>query len=132
MRYLASGKLRRDDDGFQTAPHLKGRFFERVGMVLRGAVSATIPFCILPLGTANNCAKSLGQMHTLESIVLALKSERIKKLDVGMVTSSTGDRIFLESIGIGLLAESMIEMLALEKKNRFKIRLSSEERLTLA
>jgi diacylglycerol kinase (ATP) len=71
-------------------------------------------------------------MHTLESIVLALKSGRIKKLDVGMVTSSTGDRIFLESIGIGLLAESMIEMRALEKKNRFKIRLSSEERLTLA
>ena len=37
-----------------------------------------IPFCILPLGTANNCARSLGQMHTVESIIAGLRSERIK------------------------------------------------------
>ena len=47
-----------------------------------------IPFCILPLGTANNCAKSLGQMHTVESIIAGLRSERIKQLDLGIVTSS--------------------------------------------
>jgi diacylglycerol kinase (ATP) len=89
----------------------------------------TIPFCILPLGTANNCAKSLGQMHTVESIVSGLRSERIKKLDLGIVSSSGGHRIFIESVGIGLLAESMSEMRALEEKNKSKIRLSPEERL---
>jgi hypothetical protein len=29
MRYLASGKLRRDDDGFQTAPPFEGSLFRK-------------------------------------------------------------------------------------------------------
>ncbi|MGA8655563.1 MAG: diacylglycerol kinase family protein [Chthoniobacterales bacterium] len=82
------------------------------------------PFCILPLDTANNCARSLGQMNTVESIISGLKSESIKKLDLGVVTSSDGHRMFIESIGIGLLADSMSEIHALEKKQKSKIRLA--------
>jgi diacylglycerol kinase family enzyme len=87
------------------------------------------PFCILPLGTANNCARSLGQLNTVESIISSLKSESIKKLDLGVVTSSAGHRMFIESIGIGLLADSMSEIRALEKKQKSKIRLAPEDRL---
>jgi hypothetical protein len=87
------------------------------------------PFCILPQGTANNCARSLGQLNTVERVISGLKSERIKKLDLGVVTSSTGHRMFIESIGIGLLAESMSEMRALEKQKKSKIRMAPEERL---
>ena len=76
-----------------------------------------IPFCVLPLGTANNCARSLGQMHTVESIVAGLRSERIKQLDLGILTSSAGHRIFIEAIGIGLLAELMSNMRTLKKRN---------------
>src|SRR5207249_4846414 len=64
-----------------------------------------IPFCILPLGTANNCAQSLGQIHTVESIIAGLRSERTKQLDLGIVTNPEGHRIFIESFGIGLLPE---------------------------
>jgi diacylglycerol kinase family enzyme len=88
-----------------------------------------IPFCILPLGTANNCARSLGQMHTIESVIAGLRSERIKQLDVGMLTSSAGRRIFIEALGIGLLAEFMGEMRVLHKKKKSRSRRSPEERL---
>jgi diacylglycerol kinase (ATP) len=89
-----------------------------------------IPFCILPLGTANNCARSLGQMHTIETIIGCLRSERTKLLDLGIVTNSEGHRIFIEAFGIGLLPEFMREMRNLEKKKESKNRLSAEYRLT--
>jgi diacylglycerol kinase (ATP) len=89
-----------------------------------------IPFCILPLGTANNCARSLGQMHTVESIISRLHLASIKKLDLGIVTSTAGHRIFIESVGVGLLAMFMSEMRNLEKKKRSRIRLTPEQRLT--
>jgi diacylglycerol kinase (ATP) len=88
-----------------------------------------IPFCILPLGTANNCARSLGQMHTAEAVISRLHSAPIKKLDLGIVTSSAGHRIFIESVGVGLLAMFMSEMRLLEKKKKSRMRLSPEKRL---
>ena len=88
-----------------------------------------IPFCILPLGTANNCARSLGQMHTVESILPRLHSAPIKSLDLGIVTSTAGHRIFIESVGVGLLAMFMSEMRTLEKKKRSRMRLTPEQRL---
>jgi diacylglycerol kinase family enzyme len=91
-----------------------------------------IPFCILPLGTANNCARSLGQMPTVETIISRLHSAPIKKLDLGIVTSSAGHRIFIESVGIGLLAMFMSEMRILEKKKRSRMRLTPEKRLNEA
>jgi diacylglycerol kinase family enzyme len=91
-----------------------------------------IPFCILPLGTANNCARSLGQMHTVESIIAGMKSERIKQLDLGIMTTPAGHCIFIEAVGIGLLAEFMSEMRAFDRKKKSRIRLSPEERLTKA
>jgi diacylglycerol kinase (ATP) len=91
-----------------------------------------IPFCILPLGTANNCARSLGQLHSVERIIDRLRNAPIKKLDLGIVTSSAGHRVFVESVGIGLLAKSMSKMHGLEKKNRSRTKLTPEERLSEA
>jgi diacylglycerol kinase (ATP) len=103
-----------------------------VGRLAPWLAAMSIPFCILPLGTANNCAKTLGQMHTLESVVSRLHLARIKKLDIGMVISPVGYRIFLESVGVGLLAGFMSEMRAKEKSEKSRTRLSPEERLSLA
>jgi hypothetical protein len=53
-------------------------------------------FCILPLGTANNCARGLGQMHSIETIITQLNSAPIRKIDLGAITSSAGHRFFIE------------------------------------
>jgi diacylglycerol kinase family enzyme len=88
-----------------------------------------IPFCILPLGTANNCAKTLGQTHPIEVLVAKLPSANIKQVDLGIVTTPLGQQVFIESVGIGLLAEFMGEMRMREKKKNSRNRLNPEERL---
>jgi len=100
-----------------------------VGRLAPWLAGGATPFCILPLGTANNCARSLSQMNTLQSVVSGLKSAQIKKLDLGIVTSSDGYQLFLESIGIGLLAGFMREMRTLQHEKKSRNRLGSEERL---
>ena len=89
-----------------------------------------IPFCILPLGTANNCAKTLGQTYPVEVIAASLRLASIRKVDLGMVTMSLGQQVFIESVGIGLLAQLMIEMRKREKKKNSRSRLTPTERLS--
>jgi diacylglycerol kinase (ATP) len=89
-----------------------------------------IPFCILPLGTANNCAKTLGQNHSIEVLIADLRTARTKKVDLGVVTTPAGHQVFIESVGIGLLAQLMSEMRTREKEENSRDRLTPAERLS--
>ena len=91
-----------------------------------------LPFFILPLGTANNCARSLGQTHTAETIVTNLGSPGQTKVDLGLITSPAGQRSFIESAGVGLLPRFMGVMQNLQKKNGSKFRSLAGERLAHA
>lgn len=68
-----------------------------------------IPISILPVGTANNIARSLGisrQPKWLDSRAEDLDLKKIdKKLSVGIAVESAGERYFVESVGCGALAE---------------------------
>ena len=102
------------------------------GSVSRAApwlVARSLPFCILALGTANNCARSLRQMQSAEVLVKNLFSAPIKKVDLGLITSPTGSRTFIESAGIGLLPRFMEQMRVLQKKNGSKFRSLARDRL---
>src|SRR5262245_48252336 len=73
--------------------------------VLTRLPDRTMPVALLPLGTANNIARSLGIAGTPQELVETWKIERTHPLDVGVVKASWGMSHFLEGFGVGLFAE---------------------------
>lgn len=63
-----------------------------------------VPMAILPSGTANNIAASLGVAQT-DDPIRALSGD-LRSIDLGLAQGPWGDRIFLESLGIGALASA--------------------------
>jgi diacylglycerol kinase (ATP) len=66
-----------------------------------------IPVAILPVGTANNIATSLGIGGRLEEIVAGWDIARRRRIDIGTATGPWGTRRFLEAVGFGLFTQSM-------------------------
>ena len=64
---------------------------------------------ILPLGTANNIARSLGLLkRPLEDLVRGWRDARRVPLDVGIASGPWGQRYFVEGLGAGLFAELLV------------------------
>jgi diacylglycerol kinase family enzyme len=119
-------------------PKIFGELIDRViiaggdGSVSRIApwlAARRLPFCILALGTANNCARGLGQMQAAERLIASISSAPTRKIDLGLVTTPDGQRCFIESAGIGFLPRFMDEMRASQKKNDSKFRSVAHKRL---
>jgi diacylglycerol kinase family enzyme len=76
-----------------------------VGRVTRRVVGRGIPVALLPSGTANNIARSLGLVEKpFEELVRAWENARRVKLDVGIAAGPWGERYFIEGVGLGLFA----------------------------
>ena len=76
-----------------------------VGKVARRMVGRGIPLGILPSGTANNIARTLGLVERpFEEIVRGWDNPRRAKLDVGTAKGPWGERNFIEGVGAGLFA----------------------------
>jgi diacylglycerol kinase family enzyme len=74
----------------------------RVALALAGRA---IPMAILPTGTANNIAKSLGVSGAVSELVAGWPRANRRKLRIGIVSAAGGAMRFVESTGIGLFAE---------------------------
>jgi diacylglycerol kinase family enzyme len=77
------------------------------GTVRRAAIALAgtgIPLAILPLGTANNIALSLGVEGTIPELIASWPEARCVPLDLGVVRGKFGESRFLESVGSGLVA----------------------------
>ena len=64
-----------------------------------------IPLAILPLGTANNLARSLGFAGSIDDILQSLHSGKSRSFDVGVARRSSQPGCFLEAAGGGLFAD---------------------------
>ncbi|AFZ37340.1 diacylglycerol kinase catalytic region [Stanieria cyanosphaera PCC 7437] len=76
----------------KVAQHLSGR---------------NIPIGILPLGTANNIAKTLGITDSLEKLIAGWTSATHQKFDVGVVEAPWGTTHFIEAMGVGMFPQMM-------------------------
>jgi len=88
-----------------------------VGKVARRLVGRGVPVGVLPSGTANNIAHTLGLIDKpFEEIVRGWEKPRRVKLDLGVVEGPWGERNFIEGVGAGLFAS----LLAKPKDKRRK------------
>jgi diacylglycerol kinase (ATP) len=62
------------------------------------------PITILPLGTANNTARTLGVEGTVKQIIAGLTHPRNVPLDLARARGPWGEEIVLEGAGLGLFA----------------------------
>jgi diacylglycerol kinase (ATP) len=65
------------------------------------------PLAPLPLGTANNIARSFGLPLRPEEIVDGWRSPRKRPFDVGVIAGPWGKRHFIEGVGVGLISRSI-------------------------
>ena len=76
-----------------------------VGKVTRRMVGRGVPLALLPSGTANNIARTLGLLERpFEELVRGWEAARRVKLDVGIAAGPWGERYFVEGVGAGLFA----------------------------
>jgi len=85
-----------------------------VGRVIRRMVGRGVPVTVLPMGTANNIARTFDLLdRSFEDLVQGWEKARRVKLDIGVAKGPWGERYFIEGVGAGLFAQ----MLARPKKN---------------
>jgi diacylglycerol kinase (ATP) len=64
-----------------------------------------VPIAILPIGTANNIAKSLGVSGSMQDLIARWHYDQRRKLTLGTVSASFGTERFVESVGVGAFTE---------------------------
>jgi diacylglycerol kinase family enzyme len=76
-----------------------------VRKVITKLAGSGTPIAILPLGTANNIATSLGISAPAEKQAAAWRTGRRQRFDIGLATGPWGKRLFVEAVGCGVFAE---------------------------
>ena len=82
----------------------------------RKVIEQTFPIALLPLGTANNIAKTLEIEGETEEVIKSWRTAVLKKYDVGRVEGLQDGVFFMESLGYGLFPYLMQEMKKLDEK----------------
>lgn len=78
-----------------------------IARTARALVGQKAALAILPLGTANNIARSLGLTGDVKEMVRGLARPRKRRLDVGRARGPWGERYFIEACGVGLFQHAL-------------------------
>ena len=97
-----------------------------VGKVGRELIGTGVPLAVLPLGTANNLARSLGFCASPEEIITGLGDGKSRAFDLGLARGPWGERHVFESAGGGILADYLRDA---EGKTRKTKKLSKEQEM---
>jgi len=84
-----------------------------------------IPLAILPLGTENNLARSLGFVGSVDEILQSLHCGKSQPFDIGVLSSGSQADCFFEAVGRGLFPDYFPAAKANEKEG-----ISPKEELT--
>jgi diacylglycerol kinase family enzyme len=76
-----------------------------VGRAMKLLAGSAVTMTILPTGTANNIATSLGLRGEPGRLAASWEKLKVRQVDVGKVTGPWGESRFVESVGVGLLGE---------------------------
>jgi diacylglycerol kinase (ATP) len=74
-----------------------------VALVARVIAGHRVAMAILPLGTANNIALTLGVDAPVDDLIAGWKQARKRSVDLGTARGPWGERRFIESVGMGLI-----------------------------
>lgn len=74
-----------------------------VAKVARRLAGRGVPLAIIPLGTANNIAASLGIGGSPESIISGWETTQAVPTDLALATGPWGEKFIVEAVGLGVL-----------------------------
>ena len=80
-----------------------------IALAERRSERPRVPLAVLPLGTANNIAGTLGVTADAETLAAGLERGWLTRLAVGLARGPWGEHRFVESAGIGLFAAMIRE-----------------------
>jgi diacylglycerol kinase (ATP) len=82
-----------------------------VGKVAKHLVDRHVPIAVLPMGTANNIAKTLGlKDRPLEQLIAGWSAAARVNFDVGVASGPWSSKYFIEGLAIGLFTETMYRL----------------------
>ena len=79
-----------------------------VGRAARALAGGDLPVAILPLGTANNIAMSLGIAADPMTAIDNWQGQKVVRIDVGVVSDGADHHLFLEGVGTGLVPRGIV------------------------
>ena len=81
-----------------------------VAFAARMLARRAVPLGILPLGTANNIARSVGTQGSIEDLIGGWEAARRVPFDLGVVDGAWDQRYFVEAVGSGLIPAAITDM----------------------
>lgn len=101
-----------------------------IGKVAKCLIGQRLPIAILPLGTANNIAKTLGLKDVpLEQLIETWATACRIAFDGAIATGAWGTTYLIESLGLGLFANTMAEVKKNNPLDRFD---NADDKLRMA
>jgi diacylglycerol kinase (ATP) len=90
-----------------------------VRKIAKYLLKENLPIGLIPMGTANNIARTLAIPKDINAIIQSWKKETTRSFDIGRVYGSGKRQFFLEGVGFGVFPQLMKEM---KKQNKESIK----------